>query len=106
MNTLNGLTNNQPAPIDSAKVDTNPSKTSNASLLDIASLGTPLPPGSTTQSMSNYLKTIQALSVEPTFDTNKVAAIRNDIASGTYKVNTDKIAAGLISSVSGMLMPK
>ena len=106
MSTLNGLTSNQPSPIDSTKVDTNPGKTSKASLLDIASLGSPLPPGSTTQSMSKYLKTIQSLSVEPTFDTNKVAAIKNDIASGTYKVNTDKIAAGLISSVSGMLMPK
>jgi negative regulator of flagellin synthesis FlgM len=41
-----------------------------------------------------------------TFDTKKVEALKAAIAAGTFKVNTGKIADGLLASVKDLLHPK
>jgi len=45
----------------------------------------------------------QALGSEPSFDVNKVAAIKDAIASGSFQINPQNIADGLISSARQLL---
>lgn len=53
----------------------------------------------TTATISNTLQAIQSLvSSGPVFDAKKVEALRNEIESGKFVVDTDKVADGLISN--------
>lgn len=58
---------------------------------------------------STQLSKMQAIqsdlkSSEPSFDAQKVAAIRAAIENGTFKIDASKIADGLISSTHGFLI--
>jgi len=57
--------------------------------------------------MAQKLKSIGSnLAADGAFDANKVNEIKDAIASGQFKVNTDKVADGLIQSVKEMLTNK
>lgn len=57
--------------------------------------------------MAQKLKNIGSnITVDSAFDVNKVNEIKDAIASGQFKVNTDKVADGLIQSVKEMLTNK
>ncbi len=45
-------------------------------------------------------------SIEADFDSARVDKIRDDISAGRYKVNTEKIADGLITSVRDLIARK
>ena len=54
--------------------------------------------------MAQQLKTLQSkVSAEGVFDAEKVNEIKSAILSGQFKVNTEKVADGLIQSVKDML---
>lgn len=42
-------------------------------------------------------------SADGTFDADKVAAIREQIRSGQYRINPERIADGLLASVRGLI---
>jgi len=57
--------------------------------------------------MAQKLKNIGSnIAADGAFDANKVSEIKAAIASGQFKVNTDKVADGLIQSVKEMLTNK
>jgi flagellar biosynthesis anti-sigma factor FlgM len=106
MNIPNGINSTQPSITDKNQADPLANNGLSANPLNLQKIESPAPPGSTTRVISDYLKSIQsAAAVEQPFDTNKVAALQNDLARGQYKVNVDKVADSLISSMSGMLAP-
>jgi negative regulator of flagellin synthesis FlgM len=45
----------------------------------------------------------QDMAAEPSFDMNKVEAIKSAIASGSFQINPENIADGLISSTKQLL---
>ncbi len=54
--------------------------------------------------MAQQIKSLQAkIGTESVFDAEKVNEIKAAIMSGQFKVNTDKVADGLIQSVKDML---
>jgi negative regulator of flagellin synthesis FlgM len=58
----------------------------------------------TTATISTEVQTIQSLaSSGPVFDNKKVEALRNEIDAGTFSVNTDKVADGLIKSTISLV---
>jgi flagellar biosynthesis anti-sigma factor FlgM len=106
MNIPNGINGLPPVITDKGQADPLANNGLSANPLNLTKIETPAPPGSTTRVVSDYLKSIQtAAAVEQPFDASKVAALQNDFARGQYKVDIDKVADSLISSMSGMLMP-
>jgi negative regulator of flagellin synthesis FlgM len=59
-----------------------------------------------TVSLSSDAQVLGSSLAEPAFDAAKVEAVKAAIANGTFKVDTDRVAAGLISSVTEMLARK
>jgi len=58
----------------------------------------------TISSTAQQLKSIESnMSTSQVFDAEKVNAIKSAIANGEFKVNTEKVADGLIASVKDML---
>lgn len=55
-----------------------------------------------TPAASSNVRTLPAIS-DDTFDAEKVAAIREDIRSGRYKVNAERVADGMLASIHEML---
>ena len=59
---------------------------------------------STTATISTQVQTLQSLaSSGPVFDNKKVETLRNEIDAGTFSVDTDKVADGLIKSTISLL---
>jgi len=57
--------------------------------------------------LSAQLQSIEAsVSADSVFDAQKVDAIKSAISSGQFKVNSEKVADGLIESVKDLLMSK
>jgi negative regulator of flagellin synthesis FlgM len=58
----------------------------------------------TLSTLSSQLKTLEAkVASAEVFDAEKVDAIKSAISSGQFKVDSDKVADGLISSVRDLL---
>jgi len=58
----------------------------------------------TTATISSQVQTLQSLaSSGPVFDNKKVETLRNEIDAGTFSVDTDKVADGLIKSTISLL---
>lgn len=106
MNIPNGINSTQPSVTEKIQADPLVNNGLSANPLNLTKIESPAPPGSTTMVISDYLKSIQtAAAVEQPFDTSKVTSLQNELARGQYKVDVDKVADSLISSMSGMLMP-
>ena len=59
---------------------------------------------STTATISTQVQTLQSrASSGPVFDNKKVETLRNEIDAGTFSVDTDKVADGLIKSTISLL---
>ncbi len=57
--------------------------------------------------LSAQLKSLEAkVAADNVFDANKVDAIKSAISSGQFKVNSEKVADGLIETVKDLLMTK
>jgi len=57
--------------------------------------------------LSAQLQSLEAnVASDSVFDTQKVDAIKSAISSGQFKVNSEKVADGLIESVKDLLMTK
>jgi negative regulator of flagellin synthesis FlgM len=70
-----------------------------------ASLSLSRVPSATSQEQSLSATTMLP-STNGDFDAGRVDEIRDDISSGRYKVNTDKIADGLLASVRDLIARK
>lgn len=58
----------------------------------------------TLSTLSSQLQSLEAkVSTSEVFDTEKVDAIKSAISSGQFKVDSDKVADGLIASVKDLL---
>ncbi|MGB2832375.1 MAG: flagellar biosynthesis anti-sigma factor FlgM [Methylotenera sp.] len=60
----------------------------------------------TLSSFSAQIKSIETEATAGVFDANKVEAIKSAIASGQFKVDSEKVADGLIQTVKDLLTPK
>jgi negative regulator of flagellin synthesis FlgM len=56
--------------------------------------------------MSVQLQSLESDVANGVFDTQKVDAIKSAIASGQFKVDSEKVADGLIDTVKDLLKPK
>jgi len=57
--------------------------------------------------MSAQLQSLEAkIATDHVFDADKVASIKSAIASGQFKVSSEKVADGLIETVKDLLTPK
>jgi len=71
---------------------------------DAGSSASPASAGVSLSPLSTRLQAIESsLSTAPAVDSSRVDAIRAAIASGTFEVDTSRIADGLIESVRQML---
>ncbi len=58
----------------------------------------------TISSAANQIKSLEALiAADEPFDADKVSAIKTAIANGEFKVDAEKVASGLISTVKDLL---
>lgn len=87
--------------IATGNIETKSAKTANKAKVSSSSATT----GSVTLSpASSQLRALESnLDNENVFDEKKVAEIKSAIAEGRFKVNTGKVASGLIDSVKEML---
>lgn len=60
----------------------------------------------TLSSLSAQVKSIEAEATAGVFDANKVEAIKAAISSGQFKVDSEKVADGLIQTVKDLLTTK
>lgn len=58
----------------------------------------------TLSTMANQLKSLEtSMATEDVYDANKVESIKNAIRDGQFKVNSEKVAEGLISTVKDLI---
>jgi len=61
----------------------------------------------TLSTMANQLKSLEtSMANEDVYDANKVESIKNAIRDGQFKVNSEKVAEGLISTVKDLIQNK
>ena len=61
----------------------------------------------TLSTMANQLKSLEtAMATEDVYDANKVESIKNAIRDGQFKVNSEKVAEGLILTVKDLIQNK
>ena len=85
--------------LDAEKLGANTSKK-----IEKSSTGTPSSETVTLSPLSAQLKSLESkVSATEVFDAEKVEAIKSAIASGKFKVDTEKVADGLIATVKDLL---
>ena len=90
------------AGLDTEKLGTNPGKKTEKS-----STGAKSADSVTLSPLSAQLQTLEAkVSANEVFDAEKVDAIKTAIANGQFKVDSEKIADGLIATVKDLLSAK
>ena len=61
----------------------------------------------TLSTMANQLKSLEtSMATEDVYDADKVESIKNAIRDGQFKVNSEKVAEGLISTVKDLIHHK
>lgn len=94
----------KPLSVSTEKTDTKPGNKPGAS---VASSTSSSSESVTLSSMSTQLKSLEAsVAAEDVYDAEKVEAIKTAIRDGQFKVNSEKVADGLISTVKDLLNNK
>jgi len=89
------------------KISTGKSNTNTGAKTEAAQVSAKAGENVTISAMSVQLQSIESdVATNGVFDAEKVDAIKSAIASGQFKVDSEKVADGLIDTVKDLLKPK
>ena len=95
---------NKPLSVGSEKADAKPTGAPLKQAVGNASGKSAPVENVTLSTMANQLKSLEtSMATEDVYDANKVEAIKNAIRDGQFKVNSEKVAEGLISTVKDLI---
>lgn len=98
---------NKPLSVGSEKADAKPTSAPSKQAVGSASGKSASAENVTLSTMANQLKSLEtSMATEDVFDANKVESIKNAIRDGQFKVNSEKVAEGLISTVKDLIQNK
>lgn len=98
---------NKPLSVGSEKADAKPTGAPSKQAVGNTSGKSAPVENVTLSTMANQLKSLEtSMATENVYDANKVESIKNAIRDGQFKVNSEKVAEGLISTVKDLIQNK